>query len=134
RHDHPEPDVLPRQLRARPGRPGQRQAARPPRSREARQSAGRGATMTKVYVPQDSAARSVGADLVAAALLRETDEITLVRNGSRGMLWLEPFVEVETEHGRVGYGPVTPQAVPELIAAGMLTGAGHELRQGPVDE
>ena len=32
----------------------------------------------------------------------------VVRNGSRGMLWLEPLVEVETEAGRVGYPNVTP--------------------------
>ena len=30
----------------------------------------------------------------------------VVRNGSRGMLWLEPLVEVETAAGRIGYGPV----------------------------
>ena len=29
-----------------------------------------------------------------------------MRNGSRGMMWLEPLVEVETSRGRVAYGPV----------------------------
>src|SRR5699024_6249925 len=48
------------------------------------------------------------------------------------MLWLEPFVEVETEHGRIGYGPVTPNIIPELIDAGMLDGADHELCHGVV--
>ncbi|MFC4002698.1 formate dehydrogenase beta subunit [Prauserella oleivorans] len=91
--------------------------------------------MITVYVPRDSAATSVGADEVAAALQREAgDRIRLVRNGSRGMLWLEPFVEVETDRGRVGYGPVTAAAVPGLLAAGLLDGADHELCQGPVDE
>ncbi|MEB3367278.1 formate dehydrogenase beta subunit [Saccharopolyspora mangrovi] len=91
--------------------------------------------MITVYVPQDSAAVSVGANEVAAALHREAGEpIRLVRNGSRGMLWLEPLVEVETERGRIGYGPVTPGRVPELLEAGMLHGAEHELRQGVVDE
>ncbi|HET6503312.1 MAG TPA: NADH-quinone oxidoreductase subunit NuoF [Amycolatopsis sp.] len=89
----------------------------------------------KIYVPRDSAALSVGADLVAAELLRVAGErITVVRNGSRGMLWLEPFVEVETERGRVGYGPVTPEAVEELVAGGLLEGADHELCQGLVDD
>jgi formate dehydrogenase iron-sulfur subunit len=89
----------------------------------------------KVHVPRDSAARSVGADLVAAALERSADRpITVVRTGSRGMLWLEPFVEVETDRGRIGYGPVAPEAVDELVAAGMLDGADHELCQGPVEE
>ena len=42
---------------------------------------------------------------------------TVVRNGSRGMLWLEPLVEVETRRGRVGYGNVTPEDVDWRTAA-----------------
>jgi formate dehydrogenase iron-sulfur subunit len=38
------------------------------------------------------------------------------------MLWLEPLVEVETPAGRVGYGPVAPEDVDGLVAAGMLDG------------
>jgi formate dehydrogenase iron-sulfur subunit len=91
-----------------------------------------------VYVPRDSAALSVGADLVASALRQEAAAagrpIQVVRNGSRGMLWLEPLVEVVTERGRVGYGPVDPSAVGGLIAAGLLDGADHELCQGVVEE
>ena len=67
-----------------------------------------------VYVPRDSAATSVGADEVADALVRaaarEQRPIQLIRNGSRGLLWLEPLVEVATPEGRIGYGPVTPAA------------------------
>jgi formate dehydrogenase iron-sulfur subunit len=91
-----------------------------------------------VYVPRDSAARSVGADEVADAVARAADRggypIRLVRNGSRGMLWLEPLVEVATSRGRVGYGPVAPSDVDGLLAAGMLDGADHPLRLGVVDE
>ncbi|MPY85095.1 MAG: formate dehydrogenase [Actinophytocola sp.] len=91
--------------------------------------------MITVYVPCDSAAVSVGADEVASALEAVAgDRIRLVRNGSRGMLWLEPLVEVETERGRVGYGPVTPSAVAGLVEAGMLDGADHELCVGVVEE
>ena len=68
--------------------------------------------MTTAYVPRDSAARSVGADEVAAAL--QASGVDVVRNGSRGMLWLEPLVEVETPAGRMGYGQVTPEDVPAL--------------------
>ncbi|MDX6262904.1 MAG: formate dehydrogenase iron-sulfur subunit, partial [Kribbellaceae bacterium] len=54
----------------------------------------------KIFVPRDAAARSVGADEVAeriaAAAAAAGREIEVVRNGSRGMLWLEPLVEVET--------------------------------------
>jgi formate dehydrogenase iron-sulfur subunit len=87
----------------------------------------------RVYVPRDSAARSVGADEVAARIAQLAD-VEIVRNGSRGMLWLEPFVEVETPAGRVGYGPVAPDDVEALLGAGMLDGAEHALCHGLVDE
>ncbi|MFI6678662.1 formate dehydrogenase beta subunit [Kribbella sp. NPDC050470] len=77
--------------------------------------------MTKVYVPKDSAARSVGADEVAERITA-IGGVEVVRTGSRGMLWLEPMVEIETPEGRVGYGPVAPEDVDGLVAAGMLRG------------
>ncbi|SHL26184.1 formate dehydrogenase beta subunit [Pseudonocardia thermophila] len=86
--------------------------------------------MTRVFVPRDSAARSVGADEVAALLERAGGEV--VRTGSRGMLWLEPLVEVETPDGRVGYGPVAPEDVDGLVAAGLLDGTAPGL--GLVEE
>ena len=55
-----------------------------------------------VYVPGDAAAVSVGADKVAA-LLSTIPDLTVLRNGSRGLLWAEPLVEVVTTKGRVGY-------------------------------
>ena len=81
--------------------------------------------MTTVWVPADAAAVSVGADEVARAL--EDAGATVRRNGSRGMLWAEPLVEVETDAGRVGYANVTPQD-----AAGVLDGDGDCL--GVVDD
>ena len=87
----------------------------------------------RVYVPRDSAARSVGADEVAARIAQLAD-VEIVRNGSRGMLWLEPFVEVETASGRVGYGPVSPDDVEGLLAAGILDGTEHLRSHGLVDE
>ena len=54
--------------------------------------------MTRVYVPCDSSALAVGADDIAAALAGEAARrgvnIEIVRNGSRGLFWLEPLVEV----------------------------------------
>ncbi|MFO0934198.1 MAG: NADH-quinone oxidoreductase subunit NuoF [Planctomycetota bacterium] len=92
------------------------------------------AAPVRVYVPRDAAARSLGADAVARALeaeaARRGTPVTIVRNGSRGMLWLEPLVEVETAAGRVGYGPVRAADVPGLLAQGMLTGGTHPLRIG----
>ena len=95
--------------------------------------------MTVLYVPGDSAARSVGADDVAALLLagaaaRGHHDVELVRNGSRGMLWLEPLVEVNTSAGRVAYGPVTTADVDSLLDAGFLEGAHHPLYRGFTDE
>ena len=47
------------------------------------------ARSVRVYVPRDSAALSVGAEGVARAIANEASsrglDITLVRNGSRGM-------------------------------------------------
>jgi len=94
---------------------------------------------TRVYLPRDASALSLGADAVAAALLRTgagaggAPSIELVRTGSRGLVWLEPLLEVDTPEGRIGYGPVSAAEVPGLIAAGALSGGKHPLRLGPVD-
>lgn len=91
-----------------------------------------------VFVPRDSAALSVGADEVADAIVqqagRRKQAVTVVRNGSRGMLWLEPLVEVATAKGRVAYGPVTAADVPALFDSGFLQGCAHALCLGPTAE
>ncbi|MDN3522415.1 formate dehydrogenase beta subunit [Halomonas ramblicola] len=92
----------------------------------------------RVFVPRDTTALSLGADEVAARLEREARarglSLTLVRNGSRGLAWLEPLVEVETADGRVAYGPVTPGDVPGLLDAGLLEGRdSHPLALGPTE-
>ena len=91
-----------------------------------------------VYVPRDCAALAVGADEVAAALqaecVRRGLPLHLVRNGSRGMFWLETLVEVATPDGRIAYGPVTPDDVPGLLEAGLLHGGAHALRQGVTEQ
>jgi formate dehydrogenase iron-sulfur subunit len=62
----------------------------------------------KIYVPMDVAALACGADEVVLAIQTESLKrglpVQIIRNGSRGMLWLEPLVEVETPQGRVAYG------------------------------
>jgi formate dehydrogenase iron-sulfur subunit len=88
----------------------------------------------KVYVPCDSSAVSVGADAVARAIAQQRADVQVIRNGSRGMFWLEPLVEVETPKGRVAYGPVTVDAIPGLLAAGMLEGKAHPLCLGLTEE
>lgn len=90
-----------------------------------------------VYVPADSAALSVGAEQTAAAIRREATarglDLRLVRNGSRGLFWLEPLVEVVTAAGRVAYGPVAAEDVPGLMAA-LVDGGRHPLCHGLTEE
>lgn len=73
----------------------------------------------KIYVPRDAAAKALGADRVVKAIEAEIAErgidATIVRNGTRGMIWLEPLVEIETSEGRIGYGPVTPADVKAIF-------------------
>jgi formate dehydrogenase iron-sulfur subunit len=94
--------------------------------------------MITVYVPRDAAALSVGADDVALAIAAEAKkhnkQIKIVRNGSRGMLYLEPLVEVETANGRVAYGPVAVSDVADLFKAGFLDGAKHKLAHGLTED
>ncbi len=89
----------------------------------------------KVYVPQDSSAISVGANAVAEAIAAGNTDIEIVRNGTRGLFWLEPMVEVETDQGRVAYGPVSPSDVESLINQGILDGdQSHSLSLGLTEE
>ena len=91
----------------------------------------------KVCVPRDATALSLGADATARAIAAEgqrlAQPVQVVRTSSRGLFWLEPFVEVETPQGRVGYGPVEAEDVPGLFAAGFLQGSAHQLAHGKVD-
>jgi formate dehydrogenase iron-sulfur subunit len=73
----------------------------------------------KVWLPLDSAAVALGADEIAEAIqslaAQRGVDLTLVRNGSRGMVWLEPLAEVETPQGRMAFGPMTLDDVPALF-------------------
>ncbi|MCX7888856.1 MAG: NADH-quinone oxidoreductase subunit NuoF [Rhodobacteraceae bacterium] len=74
----------------------------------------------RLFLSQDAAAKALGSEAVAEEIRqlaeRRGDDIELVRTGSRGMVWLEPLLEVETPQGRVAYGPVTPADVPAILA------------------
>ena len=89
---------------------------------------------TRIFVSCDAAALSMGAEAVATAVQNEIVtrklDAKLVRNGSRGMLWLEPLLEVETPAGRVGYGPVTPADVKSIFDN---LGGAHKLNLGLVE-
>ena len=73
----------------------------------------------KIYLPLDAAAKALGADEIAAAILTYSAKrgipVDLIRNGSRGMVWLEPLAEVVTPAGRVAIGPMALADVPALF-------------------
>jgi formate dehydrogenase iron-sulfur subunit len=85
--------------------------------------------MITVYVPCDASAVALGADEVASAIQATADstetDIKIIRNGSRGLFWLEPMVEVATPQGRIAYGPVAVDDVAGLFDGGFLRGATH---------
>jgi formate dehydrogenase iron-sulfur subunit len=91
-----------------------------------------------IYIPGDAAAVSLGADLVASAVRQEAEkrgiQIKLVRNGSRGLFWLEPLLEVATPEGRLAYGPVQMRDVAGLFDADFLNGGDHALALGLTEE
>jgi formate dehydrogenase iron-sulfur subunit len=91
-----------------------------------------------VYVPRDASARSLGADAVARAIAAEARarhlDVRVIRNGSRGLFFLEPLVEVVLPQGRSAYGPVTPEDVAGLFDADFLQGGTHALSQGLTEE
>ena len=76
-------------------------------------------TPTRIFVPWDAAALSVGAqevyEAVGAELARRGLDVPVVRTGSRGLFWLEPLVELETAEGRLGFGPLGARDVPALF-------------------
>jgi len=91
-----------------------------------------------ITIPDDAGALALGADKVARAIEAELKargkQARIVRTGSRGAYFLEPMVEVQTERGRVAYGPVKPSDVRSLFDAGLLTGGHHKRWLGPPDK
>jgi formate dehydrogenase iron-sulfur subunit len=94
--------------------------------------------MTRLFIPKDVAALALGADRVVAQCEAEAKarglDIDIVRTGSRGMLFLEPLLEVETDAGRIGYGPIGPKDVASLFDASFLSGGDHPARIGKPED
>jgi formate dehydrogenase iron-sulfur subunit len=96
--------------------------------------------MIRLFIPQDSAAKAVGADKVAIAFQNElrarglVDRVAIIRNSSRGLFFLEPLIEVEVHGIRHGYGPVKPGEVASLLDAGFLEGKPHPCALGSVEQ
>ena len=81
--------------------------------------------MPKVFVPLDTSAVAAGADAVAAAF-REAG-VEVVRNGSRGMAWAEPLVELQGDE-RLAFANVAADDVLDIVRQGER----HPKCQGPV--
>src|SRR5690606_20012914 len=92
----------------------------------------------RVYVPRETTAASLGAEALVSAITTEAKyrnlDIEIVRNGSRGACFLERLVEVETSQGRLGYGPVELEDIPDLVDADYLNGGKHKLALGKVED
>ena len=93
---------------------------------------------TRVFIPGDSSALSVGADAVATAIAAEARrrevDLTITRTGSRGLFWLEPLVEADGGDGRIGFGPIAAEDVPSLFEAGFPAAGPHPKALGRVGD
>ena len=96
----------------------------------------------RIYVPGDAAAVACGADDIAKTIrdlaAQRSVDVQIVRNGSRGMHWLEPMLEVTTPEGRIAYGPVEAGDVESVFDAmlgnGQALGGEHKLRVGKPED
>ncbi|MCC7460908.1 MAG: formate dehydrogenase [Gammaproteobacteria bacterium] len=95
------------------------------------------AAALRVYVSGDAAARALGADAVAQGIASRAGtagrNLQIVRTGSRGLVWAEPLVEVDTNEGRIAYGPVQTRDLDALFGARFLEGGAHALRLGKLE-
>ena len=82
----------------------------------------------RAWLSQDAAAKALGSEDVAAAFAAAG--VSLVRTGSRGMVWLEPLAEIEIDGVRHAFGPLAPGDVAGLLA----DPAGHPKALGPTEE
>ncbi|MBD9631617.1 formate dehydrogenase beta subunit [Pseudomonas sp. PDM19] len=94
--------------------------------------------MLKLFVSCDSVARAVGADEVTDALVAEAERrqlpLDIQRTSSRGLYWLEPLLELDSDAGRLGFGPLTVDDVPTLLDALSGDPASHPLAHGLVEQ
>src|SRR5580700_2839856 len=78
--------------------------------------------------------RPHSASAIAAEAQRRGINIELIRNGSRGLLWLEPLVEVDVAGTRMAYGPVQPHEVAALFDGDFTSGKPHALSHGVTEQ
>lgn len=69
--------------------------------------------MITVFVPLDTGAVAAGADAVAEAFAAQGARVA--RNGSRGLAWMEPLVEIVDADSRLAFANVNAAAVPAIL-------------------
>ncbi len=89
--------------------------------------------MNKFYVPADSTSRSLGSDQIAELISAQHDQAEIVRNGSWGLYWLEPMVEIEHQGIRHAFGPVDAEDVESLMTQDEPNN-NHAKYLGPTEE
>jgi formate dehydrogenase iron-sulfur subunit len=95
----------------------------------------------RIYIPRDAAAIACGADDVAnaivAAAAKAKVKAEVIRNGSRGMLWLEPLMEIEDNGVRYAFGPMNEAEAKKIVSLLAKSGAAkikHALALGPTED
>ncbi|MBB1486847.1 formate dehydrogenase beta subunit [Oceanospirillum sediminis] len=98
----------------------------------------------KVFIPRDTTTIALEGNKVARLIQQAAEQyqqdhpeaqIEIIRNGSRGVFWLEPMIEVQTSTGRVAWGPVSPKDVDSLVESGLFQGEqSHDLALGKAEE
>lgn len=92
----------------------------------------------KLYIPMDTSAVAMGVEDLITPIRQKAEsqgvQLQIIRNGTRGLLWLEPLIEVETSKGRIGYGPVSLDDLESLFEADWLHGGDHALCHGLTEE
>ena len=69
---------------------------------------------TKIHIPNETTSNSVGSNDIYRVIssLKGFDEVEIIRNGSWGAFWLEPFIEVEKDENRK-ISAIKPKAGPQ---------------------
>jgi len=69
----------------------------------------------KIYIPHDSSSIALGAEGLVTEIKTLMPEAEIYRNGSRGLYWLEPMIEIEDGDQRIAFGPVEKKDIPALL-------------------
>ncbi len=92
----------------------------------------------RIFVPRDTSAMACGADAVAEKIRSIAQDqgvdVSILRNGSRGLCWLEPLIEVDMGEGRYGFGPIDVADVAGLFEIGFSRDTAHPKALGLIDQ